>query len=145
RGSINVYGEALLKTIALHKNVDLFTDEITKWEKHNWAEKLHIDTGSLKIEDGSGLSPEYRVTTMTMATILAYAKSQAWFGEFYENLPTYNNMKMKSGTIGGVLGYAGYHMASNGTPLVFSLLVNNYTGPTSAMRRKMFSMLNALK
>ncbi len=145
RISINLYGEALLKTIAIHQNVNSFTDEIAKWERDYWSEKLKIDTGALKIEDGSGLAPENRVSTMAMAKILYYAKRQPWFGSFHENLPTYNGMKMKSGTIGGVLGYAGYQMASDGTPLVFSLLINNYEGSTYAMRRKMFTMLNALK
>jgi len=51
---------------------------------------------------------------------------------------------MKSGTIGGVLGYAGYQKNKD-ADLVFSLLINNYEGSSTAMRQQMFTLLNALK
>lgn len=143
--SINLYGEALLKTAALQEGSDPETGEAVDWEREYWSEKIGEDEGALKIKDGSGLSPESRVTTMAMAKILLYAKKQNWFGSYYENMPTYNNMKMKSGTIGGVLGYTGYHTAPDGTPLVFSFLINNHMGRSQPMRLKMFKMLDALK
>lgn len=143
--SINLYGEALLKTAALQEGSEPETSEATDWEKEYWSERIGEEEGALKIKDGSGLSPESRVTTMAMAKILLYAKKQNWFGSYYENMPTYNKMKMKSGTIGGVLGYTGYHTASDGTPLVFSFLINNHAGRSHPMRLKMFKMLDALK
>jgi D-alanyl-D-alanine carboxypeptidase/D-alanyl-D-alanine-endopeptidase (penicillin-binding protein 4) len=54
-------------------------------------------------------------------------------------------MKLKSGTIGGVKGYCGYHTARNGKAYVVSFLVNNYNGSESALVRKMYAMLNELK
>lgn len=143
--SINLYGEALLKTAALQEGSEPETSEATDWEKEFWSEKIGEEEGALKIKDGSGLSPESRVTTMAMAKILLHAKKQNWFGSYYENMPTYNKMKMKSGTIGGVLGYTGYHTAPDGTPLVFSFLINNHMGGSQPMRLKMFKMLDALK
>ena len=95
--------------------------------------------------DGSGLSPENRITTNALAHILASVKNEPWYASFFESLPTYNGMKMKSGTIGGVLGYAGYQTSKDGTPLVFSLLVNNYNGAATPMRQRMFRLLNVLK
>src|SRR5690606_35023600 len=83
-----------------------------------WSAKLAIPSGELKIMDGSGLSPENRITTNALARILASVKSEPWFAGYFESLPTYNGMKMKSGTIGGVLGYAGYQTSKDGTPLV---------------------------
>jgi D-alanyl-D-alanine carboxypeptidase/D-alanyl-D-alanine-endopeptidase (penicillin-binding protein 4) len=145
RISINLYGEALLKTIALHVDENPTTQDMVKWEEKFWEEKLGIQPGELRIRDGSGLSPETRVTTLAMTKIMNYAKAQPWFGDFYENLPLYNNMKMKSGTISGVLGYTGYQTTSDGRPLVFSLLINNYRGSAPSMRQKMFKMLNSLK
>ncbi len=59
--------------------------------------------------DGSGLSPQNRVTTHAQVEVLKYAKKQSWFPYFYDALPEYNKMKMKSGTINGVKGFAGYH------------------------------------
>lgn len=110
-----------------------------------WASKLSIPDGELKIMDGSGLSPENRVTTNALARILMSVKKEPWFASFFESLPVYNGMKMKSGTIGGVLGYTGYQTAQDGTPLVFALLVNNYQGPASPMRQRMFRLLDVLK
>ena len=95
--------------------------------------------------DGSGLSPENRVTTNVLARILLAAKKEPWFASFFESLPVYNGMKMKSGTIGGVLGYVGYQTTKDGTPLVFALLVNNYQGTATPMRQQMFRLLDNLK
>lgn len=145
RKSINLYGEALLKAVAIKENQDPATDEISKWEEKYWEGKLGIQPGELRIKDGSGLSPETRVTTLAMTKILNYANTQPWFASFQESLPINNGMKMKSGTIGGVLAYAGYHTSSMGKPLVFSLIINNYTGSAPSMRQKMFKMLNSLK
>jgi D-alanyl-D-alanine carboxypeptidase/D-alanyl-D-alanine-endopeptidase (penicillin-binding protein 4) len=54
-------------------------------------------------------------------------------------------MKMKSGSINDVLAYAGYQTTSSGTPLVFSIIINNYNGSGSAIKQKMFSVLDNLK
>jgi len=143
--SINLYGEALLKTIAQQKGSVLDTDDAADTMRDFWVNKLGLEKGSMRIFDGSGLSPENRVTTMAMAKILTSIKRESWFSDYYKSIPVYNGMKMKSGTIGGVLGYTGYQKASNGTELVFSLLVNNYEGTAYNMRQQMFRLLNALK
>jgi len=143
--SINLYGEALLKTIAIKQGLDPDTEKAAEWEQKFWAAKLGIDQGALRIKDGSGLSPENKLTTMAMAKILSHVNKEHYYGSFFENMPLYNRMKMKSGTIGGVLGYVGYHTASDGTPLVFAFLVNNHEGSSQPMRLKMFKMLDALK
>jgi D-alanyl-D-alanine carboxypeptidase/D-alanyl-D-alanine-endopeptidase (penicillin-binding protein 4) len=143
--SINLYGEALLKTAAFHNGIATKTSDASAWEQKFWANKLEIGIGALKIMDGSGLSPENRVSTLAMVQVLNEAKKQNWFGSYYENIPLVNNMKMKSGTIDGVLGYAGYHTSKDGTPLIFAFLVNNHEGRASAMRQKMFRVLDSLK
>lgn len=143
--SINLYGEALLKTVAFHAGDTVDSGEAAHWERDYWVKKLALEKGALRIRDGSGLSPENRVTTHAMAQILNSIKAYPWFGLFYEGLPTYNGMKMKSGTISGVLGYAGYQTASDGTPLVFSFLISNYAGSASSMRQSMWRALDVLK
>ncbi len=140
--SINLYGEALLEASAKTAGDD--ADGAT-FIRDFWVEKLQLAPGELRIQDGSGLSPGNRVTTRAMARILASVRHEPWFASFHESLPTINGMTMKSGTIGGVLGYAGYHTATDGTPLVFALLVNNYQGPAQAMRNRMFRLLDTLK
>lgn len=143
--SINMYGESLLKAIANKLEKNTATGSAATLMRDFWVEKLGISAAELRIADGSGLSPGNRLTTSAMAQILASCKEEPWFNDFYESLPTNNGMKMKSGTIGGVLGYAGYHTSSDGVPYVFSLLVSNYDGGAQSMRRNMFKLLEVLK
>lgn len=135
--SLNLYGEQLVRVLSRNDGAPI-TDGLDFIKKY-WAKK-GIDDRSLNIVDGSGLSPANRVTTQTMAAILYQAKSQKWFDSFFSSLPIYNNMKMKSGTIGDVIAYTGYQ-----NNLCFSIMVNNYSGSTQLMRSKVFDLLNQLK
>lgn len=142
--SINLYGEALLKTIG-EKKFGLASTETgivavkDLWKQHG------IDEKELNISDGSGLSPQNRVTTHAQVEILKYAKTQSWFSYFYAALPEYNAMKMKSGTIKDVKGFCGYHKAKDGKEYIFSFLVNNYNGTSSGLVTKMYKVLDVLK
>jgi D-alanyl-D-alanine carboxypeptidase/D-alanyl-D-alanine-endopeptidase (penicillin-binding protein 4) len=144
RRSINLYGEALLKTFAFQKKKQGFTDEGVQLVKDFWKGK-GIPATELNIVDGSGLSPLNRVTTKAQVTILQYAKKQTWYTGFYHSLPEFNGMKMKSGTIRGVKGYCGYHKAKDGNEYIFSFLVNNYNGSASGLVQKMYKVLDELK
>lgn len=143
--SINLYGEALLKALSAKEIGKTDTRDAAELLQDFWSKKLGLPPGELKIMDGSGLSPENRITTNALARILAAAKREPWFAGFFESLPVYNGMKMKSGTIGGVVGYVGYQTSKDGTPLVFALLVNNYHGSATPMRQRMFKLLDVLK
>jgi D-alanyl-D-alanine carboxypeptidase/D-alanyl-D-alanine-endopeptidase (penicillin-binding protein 4) len=142
--SINLYGEALAKTIAYHENGFGSTEKGVGLIKNFWKEK-GIATTELNMVDGSGLSPLNRVTTHAQVTILQYAKKQNWFDGFYNALPEYNKMKMKSGTINGVKGFSGYQTSKNGNEYIFSFLVNNYNGSASSLVNKMYRVLDILK
>lgn len=142
--SINLYGESLIKTLAVEGGGRGSTEAGVQVVRNFWSEK-GIDSASLNICDGSGLSPANRVTVSAMSRILLQARGAAWFGDFYNSLPVHNGMHMKSGSIRGVRGYAGYHTASNGRQYVFAFIVNNYNGSSSAIRRKMWSVLDLLK
>lgn len=143
--SINLYGEALLKSFGLLSGNKADTEQSARLLAKYWEQKLKIAVGELNIKDGCGLSPQNRVTTSAIAKIMHYAQSRPWFADFQKSLPNINGMSMKSGTIGGVLGYTGYHTSNDGTKLTFSLLINNYTGTTTAMRQDMFKLLDNLK
>lgn len=142
--SINLYGEALMKTFAYEKQGFSSTDSGVAIVKRFWKEK-GLDEDELNISDGSGLSPLNRVTTHAQVEILKFAKKRDWFPYFYKSLPDYNGMAMKSGTISDVKGFCGYHKAKNGKEYIFSFLVNNYSGKTSALVAKMFKVLDELK
>ncbi len=141
--SINLYAEQLLKTIAWKAGKVPSTDNGVEVEQNFWKAR-GIDPHSLNVVDGSGLSPGDRVTTLTMATVLQSAKGTDWFPDFYESLPTYNNMKMKSGSILNVLTYAGYQ-THDGRELCFSIMVNNFNGSSRAVKEKIFRVLDELK
>ncbi|RKR85412.1 D-alanyl-D-alanine carboxypeptidase/D-alanyl-D-alanine-endopeptidase (penicillin-binding protein 4) [Mucilaginibacter gracilis] len=142
--SINLYAEQLLKTLALASGKKVSTDAGVQVEQAFWKAR-GIDPRSLNIVDGSGLSPGDRVTTLTLATILQSAKGHDWFPDFYNSLPVYNDMKMKSGSINNVLTYAGYQTTKTGREVCFSIMVNNFSGSTSGIKQKMFEVLNELK
>lgn len=142
--SINLYGEAFLKTMAHQQNGYGATDTGVSVIKSFWKQK-GIDPNELNIVDGSGLSPLNRITTHAQVEVLKYARQQSWFSSFLNALPVYNNMQMKSGTIRDVKGFAGYHTAKNGKTYIFSFLVNNYNGPANSLVRKMYRVLDLLK
>lgn len=143
RKSINLYAEQLLKTIAWKSGKPATTANGVEVVQNFWKTR-GIDPNSMAITDGSGLSPGDRVTTLTMATVLQSAKKENWFADFYESLPIYNDMKMKSGSILDVLTYAGYQ-THDGRELCFSIMVNNYNGSTKSVKEKMFRVLDELK
>ena len=144
RKSINLYGEALIKTIAFEKSGFGSTEKGVELVRNFWAEH-GIDKSAINIIDGSGLSPQNRVTTDAEVKVLQYAKTRPWFNAFYNALPEYNGMKMKSGSIGGSRAFAGYHTAKNGKQFIFSIIVNNYDGSAAEMVKKMYKVLDVLK
>ncbi len=137
--SINLYGESLVKTIAFEKYKFGSTEAGLQIIKDFWAAR-GIEPATLNIVDGSGLSPQNRVTAKTLVSVMQYARSRSWFASFYAALPTYNNIKMKSGTIGGVKSFTGY--LNNYT---FAIVINNYNGSSKEIVQKIYHLLDLLK
>jgi len=143
--SINLYGESILKMIGNISGGKISTAESADYVKKYWQQKLQIPMSELGIIDGSGLSPQNNVTSSAMNKIMQYAVTKNWYPLFQKSLPTYNQMTMKSGTIGGTLGYTGYHQAKDGKKYTFTILVYNYTGSASNMRQSIFQVLDNIK
>jgi serine-type D-Ala-D-Ala carboxypeptidase/endopeptidase (penicillin-binding protein 4) len=144
RKSINLYGEALIKTIAYEKTGLGTTAKGIELVRNFWSE-LGIDKGAINMIDGSGLSPQNRVTAHAEVSVLQYARARSWFNAFNDALPEYNGMKMKSGSIGGARAFAGYHTAKDGRQYTFSIIVNNYEGSSGEVVKKMYGVLDNLK
>lgn len=145
RKSVNLYGEAFVKTIGEKKSGNWSTDEGLALMRRFWAAQ-GIDSNALRMQDGSGLSPQNRVTTEALAKVLWYAARQSWYADYLEGFPLYNGMKMKSGTISGVKGFCGYHRSKkDGKEYIFAILVNNYTGSSSSLVGKMYRVLDVMK
>jgi D-alanyl-D-alanine carboxypeptidase/D-alanyl-D-alanine-endopeptidase (penicillin-binding protein 4) len=142
--SINLYGEALVKTIAYEKNGFGTTEDGLRIIKNFWKEK-GIEPTALNIMDGSGLSPQNRITTNALVTVMQFAKARPWFSSFYNSLPDYNGLKMKSGTIGGAKSFTGYVKSKSGEEYTFAIIINNYNGAASSIVTKMYKVLDVLK
>jgi D-alanyl-D-alanine carboxypeptidase/D-alanyl-D-alanine-endopeptidase (penicillin-binding protein 4) len=142
--SINLYGEALVKTIGYERSKAGSTDAGIKVVRNFWSER-GIEKSSLKIIDGSGLSPANRVTTKALVTVMQYAKDKNWFSSFYYDLPEANGIKMKDGYINGVRSYTGYVKSKSGEEYTFSFIVNNFDGNAGTVREKMWKVLDLLR
>jgi len=142
--SINLYGESLIRTFAYEKDGFASTGNGVSILKNFWKSK-GLDDDELNISDGSGLSPQDRVTTHAEVEVLKYARLRSWFPYLLTSLPEYNGMAMKSGTIKDVKGFCGYHKSKDGTEYIFSFLVNNYNGSTAQLVNKMYKVLDVLK
>ncbi len=142
--SINLYGEAFIKTMAFQKNGLGSTAKGVELLKDFWADN-GIEKSAINIFDGSGLSPQNRVTPDALVKALQYAKTRPWFTSFYYALPEYNGMKMKSGSIGGARADAGNQTAKDGKQNDFSIINNNYHGEAAAVVKKMYVLLDILK
>ncbi|MFD2145631.1 D-alanyl-D-alanine carboxypeptidase/D-alanyl-D-alanine endopeptidase [Mucilaginibacter antarcticus] len=141
--SINLFAEQVLIASIPQNTLKPNTTNAVKALQSFWTTK-GIDANTLNIFDGSGLSPGNRVTTLTMARILQSVVKESWYSAFYESLPVYNDMHMKSGSINSCQAYAGYQTHA-GRQLCFSIIVNNYNGGGRAIKEKMFKVLDELK
>ncbi|MFP5042990.1 D-alanyl-D-alanine carboxypeptidase/D-alanyl-D-alanine-endopeptidase [Parasediminibacterium sp. JCM 36343] len=144
RKSINLYGECILKTLAYNQTGEGTTEAGVSLVKQFWQDR-GIEKSALKVLDGSGLSPQNRITTNALVNILQYARDKPWYSAFYNALPIYNGMKIKSGTIGGTKGFAGYHTSKAGIDYTVAMIINDFDGPSSEMVKKMFLVLDELK
>ncbi|MDB5279300.1 MAG: D-alanyl-D-alaninecarboxypeptidase/D-alanyl-D-alanine-endopeptidase [Ferruginibacter sp.] len=142
--SVNLFGEVLVKTIAVSKSENVSTEDGIKIIKDFWSKK-GIETSAINILDGSGLSPASRVTTQALVTVMQFARQQKWFTSFYNALPEANGIRMKDGYISGVRSYTGYIKSSNGREYTFAFIVNNFDGNPGTVREKIWKLLDMMK
>src|SRR5690606_40333299 len=90
--SVNLYGEAMLKSFGIISHNESTTQKAVSLLGKYWEQKLRIPNSELNIQDGSGLSPQNRVTTLAMAKIMHYAQSRPWFTDFQKSLPEINGI-----------------------------------------------------
>ncbi|MEJ7682012.1 MAG: D-alanyl-D-alanine carboxypeptidase [Segetibacter sp.] len=129
----------MVKTLGYEKKKQGSTEAGLSIIKGFWKSN-GINSTSINMIDGSGLSPGNRITAEALVTVMQYARSRPWFSSFYNALPEINGIKMKSGSIGGVRSFTGY--VGNYT---FAIVINNYNGSPGEMVRKMYRLLDMLK
>jgi serine-type D-Ala-D-Ala carboxypeptidase/endopeptidase (penicillin-binding protein 4) len=106
-----------------------------------------IKTDGIFMEDGSGLSPVNSINTRELVNLLFYMRNQGkYFPEYFNSLPDpgkqgtlkynftdhdfENRIKAKSGSMTRVRSYAGYLITLSGKPMIFGIIINNFSGPS---------------
>ena len=136
--SVNLYGETLVKTMAMEKRKKGSFLEGVDYMKDFWKAR-GINRYMINFADGSGLSPQNYVSARAEVQALLWSKKQPWFSAFYDGFPTQGNgMKMKSGTMRNTKSFAGYH-----GNYVFAIIINNYQG--GDVSNALYRVLNTLK
>jgi len=144
--SVNLYAEHLTKELgkkyknngSTAKGVEVIMD---------FLNDAGIKTSGIFIEDGSGLSPLNAINTGELVNLLIYMKNRGkYFPEYYSSLPEAgkegtlkyyfrdpvfdSRLRPKSGSMTRVRSYAGYFTTVSGKNMIFSIIINNYTGPS---------------
>jgi D-alanyl-D-alanine carboxypeptidase/D-alanyl-D-alanine-endopeptidase (penicillin-binding protein 4) len=113
----------------------------------DYAKSVGVDTSTIRLSDGSGLSRKVNVTAKSVTDILLAAQKEPWFQQWYDalpiagnpdpltggtlrsrmaNTPAANNLHGKTGSLTGVTALSGYVSTKDGRKLVFSMISNNY-------------------
>ena len=143
--SVNLFAETLLKELGKKFRNNGSTASGVDVVKE-FLLNAGIPVDGMFIEDGSGLSPRDAINAEEMTDFLIYMKSKGkYFTEYYQSLPEAGKegtlksyfrdpvfegrMNAKSGSMKRVRCYAGYFTTNSNRNMVFSILVNNFTGP----------------
>lgn len=158
--SVNLYCESLLKKIGRVRGRNGGRESGIESLQAYW-EGRGLSFAGCYLEDGSGLSSKNSVTSLFMAQFMRkVAKDKRVFKSFYESLPeagrsgslqnrfrgtiAVGKIRAKSGTLKRVRTFTGYAQDSSGKLRAFSILINNFSGSGSLMRRKMEKFMISL-
>ncbi len=158
--SVNLYAEHLIKELGKkYKNSGSTASGIEVIK--DFLSSAGIAAGGLFMEDGSGLSPLDAINSRELVNILSFMKNKGkYFHEYYASLPeagkegTLKNyfhdpafdsrLKAKSGSMTRVRCYAGYLTSVSGKEMIFSLIINNYTGSPKNIIPKIETIIREL-
>ncbi len=144
--SNNLFAEQLIKMLGYHQKGEGSTEKGLQVIK-TFLEELGIQTGGLRLFDGSGLSHTNTITTKMMGKLLSKISHSRFFDSFYnslgiagdkedisfyksfgENSPAAKNARIKSGFITGVRSHSGYVYSKSGRLIAFSMIANRFSG-----------------
>ncbi len=148
--SFNLYAELLLRHMGLQKYGKGAPEEGRKAVSDFLAAQGLGD--GFYVADGCGLSRVNLVKAGAFARLLAAVREKPWFPAFFDSLPYPGDpdafghikrmgegtplegaLRVKSGSLRNVRGYAGYLKTKKGRTLAFCSVVNNYAGPGAAL------------
>ena len=157
--SINLYCEAILKTIGYHTSKEGSGGQgiraITKL-----MNKSGLNTDALHMNDGSGLSARNLVSPSLLAQQIALtarargiellkkqlpkAGSQGTVRTFLNGHKAEGKVWAKSGSMEHILSYSGICQARSGKWVSFSIIVNGYNGSYQDMKSKCAYLVDAI-
>lgn len=153
--SDNGLAEALLKTVGFQSLGDQTTESGRKVVTEHLKNE-GFDMMGLNYIDGSGLSRSNNVTPISQVKFLTSLMDEKYYKTYFNSLPVggqsgtlkkmFNGLGngqvfAKTGTLNRVKTLAGYMKTNTGKTLVFSLLVNNYTGSVDMVKKRMEKIL----
>jgi D-alanyl-D-alanine carboxypeptidase/D-alanyl-D-alanine-endopeptidase (penicillin-binding protein 4) len=147
--SVNLYAEHLVKELGKKYTGKGSTEAGVQIIKE-FLNNSGVGTEGMFIEDGSGLSPLNSINARGLAGLLYFMKINGkHFPDYFNSLPdagkngTLKNyfrdpvfdsrLKAKSGSMTRVRSYAGYITTISGRQMVFSIIINNYTGSSGRL------------
>jgi len=160
KNSNNLFAEHFLNHIGLLRLKDGSNKAGREALSYFWKTK-GMDTKSLYLYDGCGLSRSNGISAKQMVFLLNYMKNTSKnFDVFYKSLPVAgvsgtlrkigkgtsaaNNVRAKSGSIGRVRAYAGYVTTKSNRELAFSMNITNYNCSSREARKKLTALMVAM-
>lgn len=156
--SDNFYAEALLRAMGERASGYAVYDSCVV-ALNGTLKRLRMKPDEVQFVDGSGLSRSNYVSARWMADFLDAMKKSPAFPAFLASLPApgegtlsvvklgegAERIRMKSGSMNGVLCYSGYILDEEGEPQYsFSILTNNATAKARDVRTALASFLDFL-
>ncbi len=146
--SQNLYAEQLLITLAAEYGTEATADEGVQ-VVNSTLSAMGISTGEFLMHDGSGLSRVNLISPYSVGLLLRYMSKSDYFPYFHDSLPiggvdgslrrrmvetpAQGRVNAKTGYVGHVRNLSGYATSLDEETFIFSILVNNYLIPTSAI------------
>lgn len=153
--SVNLYAEALLRTVGLQLGAD--TTEVLAGSIEavlEYWEQRGLETADVQLMDGSGLSARNLITTRFLVDYLRILTAQMGFraslpiaGESgtlarrFRNTAAQGRIRAKTGSINKVRSLAGYLETNSGRSLAFAIVINNYRGSSRVPQQLMDELL----
>lgn len=142
--SVNIYAEYILKHLSLKSSHTANREKGIMYVEDYWR-RQYINTKYIIIKDGSGLSPQNRLTPEFLVSMLDHMRNKSSNAPYFlkslpiagedgtlKNFLKYTNLEKhvyaKSGSMNGVRCYAGYIHGPSNNIYTFCIMINNYTG-----------------
>jgi len=167
--TIAIYHSLPLSSIVRETNVksnnhyaEHLYSKLTKVEGlrlRTFFQQLGLDSTALIMYDGSGLSPQNALSARYLTDLLVLMDKQTGGNKraFYASLPVVGRegtvsgfmkntalagrMRLKSGSMSGVLSYSGY-VETGGKRYAVSLIINNFDGKLRELRKEVEEFFN---